>query len=288
MNRAEERRELARQRRREDNDVRRKKPEPPENHERWLVSYADFITLLFAFFVVMFANSNIDKAKARQISESVKQAMEEGKLPTVLAGFLGGTRQFRGEGNTSVRSPEGKERGGSLEANEGMMAELLPSLDILSRQLKKEIENGQMKISMEARGLVITLRQAAFFPSGGDEIAGERFASLQKVADSIRSLPNQIRLEGHTDAIPIHNARFRSNWELSAARSIAMLELFATRCNIPRERMAIAGYADTVPVESNETDEGRGHNRRVDIVVLNHSGLKNEPKPVPAPAPPPA
>ncbi|MDX2150332.1 MAG: flagellar motor protein MotB [Bryobacteraceae bacterium] len=261
--------------------MRRRKPEAHENHERWLVSYADFITLLFAFFVVMFANSNIDKAKARQISESVRQAMEEGRLPTVLAGFLGGTRQFRGEGNTSVRAPEGKERGGAADPSEGMMAELLPSLDVLSQQLKKEIETGQMKISMEARGLVITLRQAAFFPSGGDDIAPERLASLEKVADSIRSLPNQIRLEGHTDAIPIHNARFRSNWELSAARSIAMLELFATRCNIPRTRMAIAGYADTVPVEPNDTDEGRGHNRRVDIVVLNQTGIKTEPKPAP-------
>jgi chemotaxis protein MotB len=87
-----------------------------------------------------------------------------------------------------------------------------------------------------------------------------------------------VRLEGHTDAVPIHNSRFRNNWELSAARSIAMLELLSVRFDIAPERMAIAGYADTVPVESNDTEQGRAHNRRVDIVILNEQGLSPEPK----------
>lgn len=258
---------------------RRRRPER-ENHERWLVSYADFITLLFAFFVMMFANSEMDKEKARAISESVTKAFEQGKMPAVLAGILGGTRQFKAKGEASVPPPDGKNRG-AVKPPQGAMAELLPSLEYLSAQLKAEIDAGQMTISMEARGLVVTLREAAFFQSGDQTILPAAYPSLEKVAAAIRKLPNPVRLEGHTDSIPIRNSRYRSNWDLSAARSIAVLELFTTRFRIPRERLAVAGYAETIPVDSNGTLEGRAHNRRVDIVILNSSGWTNEPKPAP-------
>ncbi|MEO8660846.1 MAG: flagellar motor protein MotB [Bryobacteraceae bacterium] len=257
--------------------ARRKRPPEAENHERWLVSYADFVTLLFALFVMMFANSEMNKDKAKAMSEGVKQAFEEGKMPAVLAGILGGTRQFKGKGNASVRGPEGREMGGAAKSTTGQMAELLPSLKYLSAQLEKEIKAGQMQISMEPRGLVITLHEAAFFPSGGDTVNVSSYSSLAKVAEAVCRLPNPVRLEGHTDSIPIRTARFRSNWELSAARSIAMLELFTTRFNVPRERLAVAGYAETAPVDSNETEEGRARNRRVDIVILNELGLRSEP-----------
>ncbi|HVX65965.1 MAG TPA: OmpA family protein, partial [Bryobacteraceae bacterium] len=97
-----------------------------------------------------------------------------------------------------------------------------------------------------------------------------------------------VRLEGHTDSIPIHNSRFRSNWELSAARGIAMLELLHGRCGVPLERLAVAGYADTCPIDSNSTAEGRARNRRVDVVILNREGNATEPKQAAAapPAPP--
>jgi chemotaxis protein MotB len=94
---------------------------------------------------------------------------------------------------------------------------------------------------------------------------------MAKIANALRDLPNPVRLEGHTDSIPIHNEHFRSNWELSAARAIAMLELFCGQYGLPRNRFAIAGYADTVPVDSNETPTGRTHNRRVDVVILNQT-----------------
>lgn len=267
--------------------ARGKRQPEHENHERWLVSYADFVTLLFALFVMMFANSEMNKDKAKAMSESVKQAFEEGHLPTVLAGILGGTRQFKAKGNASVRSPEGVESGGVAKPPDGAMAELLPSMDYLTKQLQNEIKAGQMKITMEPRGLVITLREAAFFPSGEDTVAPASFESIKKVADAISKLPNPVRLEGHTDSLPIRTPRFRSNWELSAARSIAMLELLTTRFNLPRERLAIAGYAETIPVDSNDTLEGRARNRRVDIVILNQAGWTKEPKPaVTAPAKP--
>ena len=141
----------------------------------------------------------------------------------------------------------------------------------LTQSLAQEIKDGKVDVHLESRGLVVSLRQATFFPSGGDDIAPETFESLGKVAGTIRGLPNPVRLEGHTDSIPIHNEHFRSNWELSAARSIAMLELFCGKYGLARNRFAIAGYADTSPVDTNDTPAGRGHNRRVDIVILNQT-----------------
>ena len=139
----------------------------------------------------------------------------------------------------------------------------------LAQALASEIGAGNVEVHLDARGLVISLRQAAFFPSGGDEIASSGFDSLEKISRTLRDLPNPVQLEGHTDSAPIHNQRFRSNWDLSAARSIAMLELFRDRFGIPGDRFAVAGYADAKPVDSNDSAEGRAHNRRVDIVILN-------------------
>jgi chemotaxis protein MotB len=157
-------------------------------------------------------------------------------------------------------------------------ANLAGSLEALKAVLKPEIEKGQLKITLEPRGLVISLREAAFFASGDDAVYPGTYASIEKIARAIAALPSQVRLEGHTDSLPIHNSRFRSNWELSAGRSIAMLELLVSRFDIPPRRLAVAGYADTVPLESNDTEEGRAHNRRVDVVILNESGLGPEPK----------
>jgi chemotaxis protein MotB len=130
---------------------------------------------------------------------------------------------------------------------------------------------------MERRGLVISLRESSFFPSGDKTVLPAARHALGLIAESLRPLPNSIRLEGHTDAVPIHNTRFRSNWELSAARSIALMELFTEDLALPRERLSIAGFADTAPVASNETPEGRARNRRVDIVVLTVEGSAGEP-----------
>jgi chemotaxis protein MotB len=115
------------------------------------------------------------------------------------------------------------------------------------------------------------LQEAAFFPSGGDMLEPTSLPSVEKVAAAIRDLPNPVRLEGHTDSVPIHTARFRNNWELSAARSITMLDVLSSKFAITAERFAVAGYADTSPVASNDTEEGRARNRRVDIVILNRT-----------------
>ena len=122
-----------------------------------------------------------------------------------------------------------------------------------------------------------SLRQAAFFPPGQDTIDASTFATIEKLAHVILAVPNKVRLEGHTDAVPIHNARYRSNWELSSARSVTMLEILTTRYHVPESRLSVGGYAETVPIASNDTPEGRAQNRRVDVVILNENGLRGEP-----------
>lgn len=258
--------------------ARKKKHAAHENHERWLVSYADFITLLFAFFVVMFATSQTDKNKAAAVSESVKKALEDGKISTAIASILGGSKEDKGPGNAMLMGPGGARKSKTEEKKEdGKLAELLPSLKILTEQLKKEIESGAIQVSMEPRGLTISFKQAALFPSGEDQIAASSYESIGKVAAAINKIPNPVRLEGHTDSVPIHTARFKSNWELSADRSIALLELLSDRFQVSTERLSVAGYADTAPVDTNETEKGRSRNRRCDIIILNQTGVLGEP-----------
>jgi chemotaxis protein MotB len=256
--------------------ARKKQPEHA-NHERWLVSYADFITLLFAFFVVMFATSQTDKNKAQAVSDSVKQALEGQSLHSVVRVILGGTVDQKGQGNAQKRGPGGDKQIIKSPEPKQATAELMPSLDVLTKQLAPEIKSGQLQISMVPRGLVISFTQAALFPSGEDEVAKAIYPSIHKIAEAMLKIPNPARMEGHTDAVPIHNSRFRSNWELSAARSIALLELL-TSFGVPRDRMSIAGYADTDPVDDNDTEAGRAKNRRVDIIILNETGLQGEPE----------
>src|SRR5580704_1845797 len=255
---------------------RKRKSPVPENHERWLVSYADFITLLFAFFVVMFATSQTDKGKAQQVSDSVKRALEGQKISQVVAAILGGTVSDTGKGNAMMRGPGGAKQAADEKKDE-KLAELLPSLKILSDSLKKEIEDGRIQISMQARGLVVSFNQAALFAPGEAVISPAAYGGLEKVAAAIAKMPNPVRLEGHTDSTPINTDRFHSNWELSAGRSIAILELLSNKFGVPRERLSIAGYADTAPVASNETEAGRARNRRADIVILNEQGVIAEP-----------
>ena len=251
-----------------------------ENHERWLVSYADFITLLFAFFVVMFASSQTDKGKAKQVSEAVEKALKEGSsvssMPPAVAKVLGGTVDDKGQGNAQMHGPGGAQKAAKEEPQDVM--ELSVSLKTLSGELEEEIKQGKVEVSMTPRGIVVSLKQAAFFPSGTDAVEVATMPTLEKVAKALKAVANPVRIEGHTDAVPIHTPRFRSNWDLSAARAIAIMEVLSSRFEIPFQRLAIAGYADTVPVADNDTPEGRARNRRVDLVILNNYALaKTEP-----------
>jgi len=256
----------------------KRKPATHENHERWLVSYADFITLLFAFFVVMFASSQTDKARAKQVSEAVQKALENGRsvgLPPSVAKILGGTVDEKGVGNAMMRGPGGAQRS-EKEAPPEKVLELIPSLRRLNRELEEEVRDGKLELKLEPRGLVVSLHQSAFFPSGADAIDPATYSTISKVAEVIRGLPNPIQIEGHTDSVPIHNARFRSNWDLSSARAISMLQLLCGRFELPESRFSVVGRADTVPVESNESEQGRQRNRRIDIIIVNILGLEQD------------
>ncbi len=258
--------------------ARRKKHPAHENHERWLVSYADFITLLFAFFVVMFANSQADKGKAAQVAESVTKALEQGSVTKIVKEMFGGDATNKGKGNAMMRGPGGAHKVVLEKKQERQIVELMPAMKVLTSELKKEIESGKLRVSMEPRGLAISFKEATLFASGDDALDPGSFESIAKVAAAIRNLPNPVRLEGHTDSVPIHTSRFHSNWDLSAARSIALLNLLTAKYEVAVDRLAIGGYADTAPVDSNDTPEGRARNRRCDIVILNQAGAMGEPE----------
>ena len=164
------------------------------------------------------------------------------------------------------------------------LPELTPSLKKLTAELEGDIKAGRVQISLEPRGLVISLKEGAFFEPGDDTVHKERYGSIAKLASVLKPLPNPVRLEGHADSTPIRNSRFRSNWELSAARSISVLQLLRDRFEVPESRMAIVGYADTVAMDTNTTDAGRARNRRVDLTILNDVANSQEAKPSPSQA----
>jgi chemotaxis protein MotB len=196
-------------------------------------------------------------------------------MSSVVAAILGGTVDDKGQGNAMMHGP-----GGTKPAKpkpDPTVAELLTSYQVLTSALQHEIIAGEIKLSMQSRGLVVSFAQAALFQPGEDVISATAYGPLEKVARAIQKIPNPVRLEGHTDSRPIRNSQFYNNWELSSARSIAVLQILTDRFEVPHDRLSVAGYADTAPLASNDTEEGRARNRRVDIVILNEEGRKAEP-----------
>ena len=256
--------------------MRRKRHSHPENHERWLVSYADFITLLFAFFVVLYASTRSDKTRVKAVSEAIQDALKNGTVTPALIAFLKNTSKDKKQPASGPKeSPELKKALAPLAA----LDELSKPLETLKSTLRNEVGNGSVRLSLEHRGLVIELEAGAFFPSGEASLNSSAYSTVKKVAEVLNQLPNALRVEGHTDSLPINNSRFQSNWELSAARSIAMLRFLNEQFGVATERMAIVGYADTEAIDSNDTEAGREHNRRVDIVIVSSYGMQTEPAP---------
>lgn len=249
------------------------------SHERWMVSYADFVTLLFAFFVVMFATANQNKEKVRQMGESVREGFEQGSFSHIGTGFRELIkRELKTDRNVESMNPNGGATEGGLDLASQAPKELQASLTLLQRELRDEIRRGDIALRLTSRGLEISFRQAALFDSGDNTVKSSAFAAIGKVGAAIRQVPNQVRLEGNTDNVPIHNQRFDSNWDLSASRSIAMLNLLVNRFAVPSQRLGVVGYADVAPVASNDTEEGRSHNRRVDVVILTEMAASAEPQ----------
>jgi chemotaxis protein MotB len=232
--------------------ARKKKHPEHVNHERWLVSYADFITLLFAFFVVMFATSQVDTQKVGRFTESFSKAVGIEVFPESGKSLLGG--------NASKDSNTVAGKG-----NESLPTEL-EELRIAIVQKQKQEELVGVQVIIRRNEVVLRLADNVVFASGTDEIQPTARVVLKHIADDLKTRNVDIRVEGHTDDIPIKTFRFRSNWDLSTSRATAVVADFAA-VGIAPERLSAAGYGEFHPIASNATVDGRSQNRRVDVVV---------------------
>lgn len=257
---------------------RRKKHPKHVNHERWLVSYADFITLLFAFFVVLYASSQVDKRKVGKLAMAIQVAFQE------MGVFQASTTQVPMNTNdpmpfSTVQAVENMKRAASVgrlvsqpDGTLGSGSRENGDLDQLQSELAStlapEIKRNEIAMRREPDGLVISLREVGFFESGAAQMKSASRPAFDRIANMLRQRDCRLRIEGHTDNIPIHNAQFSSNWELSTSRATEIVRLMIMRDGYGPNRLSAAGYAEFHPVAVNTTAEGRGMNRRVDIVVL--------------------
>ena len=222
----------------------------PPSSERWLLSYADFITLLFVLFAMMYAASSVDAEKLLNVSHGLQVAFDD----------------------TSG--------GRSIAAGAGMMPErgsrLVAGLDggsdvwaLVTRELEADLAAHRLDIVVDHRGLVLSIPEAGLFPIGTDEISPAAQVLIARVAATVAKVPNQVRVEGHTDDLPIHTLRFRSNWDLSTARASRVIEFMVEHGGIDIHRLSAAGYAEFRPRVLNTSPDTRKQNRRVDVVILN-------------------
>lgn len=257
--------------------TRRRKSRPHANHERWLVSYADFITLLFAFFVVLYASSQVDQRKVGKLALAIQVAFQEmGVFPastTEIPLNLNEPMPF-----STVQSIENVERTSEMGriassptnslAGSSDESDLSTLQGELEQALHGEIASHQVSLHRETEGLVVSLREFGFFDSGSATIKPAALPALDRIASILAIRTCNLRIEGHTDNIPIHTPQMASNWELSTGRATELVRQLIVRYGFPPERLSAAGYAQYHPVASNITAQGRAQNRRVDIVIL--------------------
>lgn len=265
---------------------RRKRGGGHANHERWLVSYADFITLLFAFFVVLYASAQVDQRKVGKLSLAIQVAFQElGVFPasttrvpinanepmpfSTVQGIENAKRNA--EIGRIVSSPNGAIDSVSEEADLSMLQ------TELRQALQHELAVRSIALHRETEGLVISLREFGFFDSGSAALKPSALPALDRIASLLAPRKCGIRIEGHTDNIPIHTPQMASNWELSTARSTELVRLLVQRYDFAPERLSAAGYAEFHPIAANGTPEGRALNRRVDIVVLSEQRGTSKP-----------
>jgi chemotaxis protein MotB len=240
--------------------MRRRKHKHGVSHERWLVSYADFITLMFALFVVLFASSQADKKKEAQMSQAIHQAFKAlGLFPSPP------TDPRTAPANVP---PVSVVLGDELATSPDVKQDLERIQKDLQQRLAAQIAEHIVDLHLGREGLVISLREAGFYDSGSAVPHASSMNSIDTIASALLPAPYDIRIEGHTDNVPIHTAQFASNWELSTTRATYLAELLIERRHFQPQRLAASGYAEFHPVVSNDTPEGRAQNRRVDIIVL--------------------
>ncbi len=269
---------------------RKRKHEDHENHERWLVSYADFITLLFAFFVVMYSTSSVNEGKYRVLSDSLTGAFStrDGAFQPIPMGQLVGMAPS-GEPSPIVSSAaghteQGVSEGESLVDNQAVLVELgeeeavdpqsedAPQADSatlarkLSQSVLPEIDQDLVELRLKDDRVEIELKTSILFSSGSARLVTDAIPILEEVSTVLKSFPNPVQVEGFTDNVPIKTLAFPSNWELSASRAASVVHLFM-KYGVRPERMTAIGYGEYRPIADNDTPEGRGKNRRVVIVI---------------------
>ena len=222
---------------------RRKKPEHA-NHERWLISYADFMTLLFAFFVVLFASAQADKKKQAMMAGAIAQAFDP-------------------------HSKAAQQSKSQILTNPTLAPALNNAMGRAEAQLRaaaaREINSGVVEIRETGGGLTISLRDAGFFDSGSADIRPQALPVLDRIAGALPAM--KLRVEGHTDNVPIATPQYASNWELSSARASSIARLLLRYPSVHADQLSVAGYAEFHPVADNTTPEGRARNRRVDLII---------------------
>lgn len=245
--------------------ARKRREEEHENHERWLVSYADFVTLLFAFFVVMYSLSQINEGKYRVLSDALIQAFKPATAtPKVVTSVPGA--QSRGALVPAGVVPQMPMRHGGEVLTERARLPLDQIAVLLNDALGPLVDTGKVRVSMTDRGLTVDINASVLFASAEAALAPEANKILGRVADVLAPLPNAVEVEGHTDNEPIATAQFPSNWELSGARASSVVRLFIER-GIAAPRLSATGLADTRPEQANDTPEGRSRNRRVTVLL---------------------
>jgi chemotaxis protein MotB len=262
--------------------MRRKRKQAEHiNHDRWLVSYADFITLLFALFVVMFATARLDRKKAVKLSAAIQGAFQHlGMFDSSAAhapiGASGQSLLDDAKEAEKLISDSDLARVQEAAKSAGNDAVLdLPVTELqkeLEKELAPEIQRREATVKVGRDGLVISLREIGFFDSGSAKLRPGSEPALHRIATVLAGQQHHVRIEGHTDNVPIHNSQFGSNWELSTARATEIVKLFIMRYGFIASHLEAAGYAEYHPVTLNISPETRAMNRRVDIVVLSRIG----------------
>jgi chemotaxis protein MotB len=270
---------------------RRRRHEEPENHERWLVSYADFITLLFAFFVVMYAVSSVNEGKYRvlsdslmaafsgparslhpvQIGEMVRVPVAQGNMPATSLFEVDTPRRGVAEGGggqlaEGVTPPEEEAAGSEGQGPGARLADMEALGRAFEESLASLIDDDLVTVRRHDEWVEVEIKTSILFASGSARLFGEAVPVLEELAGILARFPNPVQVEGFTDNVPISTLAYPSNWELSAARAASVVHLF-TRAGVLPERMVAIGYGEYRPVADNDTPEGRAKNRRVVIVI---------------------
>lgn len=251
-----------RDRRKPQPHVRKRFEEEPDNHERWLVSYADFMTLLFAFFVVMYAISSVNEGKYRILSNSLVNAF--GKTRPML----NESEQIAPQRLPPIQLlPRPRPNDALLRREREQMTGI--ARDIL-KVLAPLVSQGKVRVTESSRGVSIEINDSILFAQGEAKLGAESSEVLKAIALVLKADAHAIQVEGHTDNVPINKAQFPSNWELSAVRASGVVRLFIDN-GIADQRLVAVGHGSNQPVASNDTPEGRMRNRRVQVMIL--SGL---------------